>query len=190
MNISNFEIIVRDNIPNNYKEQIFEFEKNTFENVYRRCPKTIEEFDNRYKNRNLRIVMCVSNNQLLGFRLFEIFNKSQVQSMFMVVKEDFRGMKISNLICSTSSEYFKLQGFKYISSWTHISITASKIMAKYAPYVSTADNLDETEKKLLNEFELRAGKPIGFYGLKRKVLNFYEMLDNRDGHAFFWAHKI
>ena len=177
-------------IPSEYKNQMFEIEKLTFENTYERCPKTMVEFEKRYKEKQISMVLCFYKQNIIGYRLFEKISDSQVQSMFMVVLEKFRGLNISNIICAFSYDYFKWLGYKYINSWTHIDMTASKILAKYAPYISTDDILTHKEVELLNNFEKYIGKPSGYYGSNRRVKNFYRMLDNKIGDAKFWVHKL
>jgi hypothetical protein len=177
-------------IPSKYKSQIFEIEKATFENTYERCPKTMAEFEKRYNNKKLYIVLGFHKEKIIGFRLFEKINDIQIQSMFMVVVEKYRGLKISTIICAFSYEYFKWLGFKYITSWTHIDITASKILAKFAPYLSTTAKLNKEEIRLLNNFENYIGKPKGYYGSNRRVKRFYNMLNNEVGDAMFWVHLL
>lgn len=192
MNLTDVKIVIEKSvgIPQKYKTQIFEIEKMTFENTYLRCPKSLNEFEKRYHRKNLFLVLCIFKGELIGFRLFDEINTNQVQSMFMVVKENYRDLKISNLICSLSSQYFAFQNYKYITSWTHVDITASKILAKYSSYISTKDSLSPMEIELLNNFELHINKTKGFYGKYRRVPKFYEMLDGRTGDAFFWPHKL
>ena len=118
MNLTDVKIVIEKSvgIPIKYKTQIFEIEKMTFENTYLRCPKSLNEFEKRYHGKNLFLILCLYKDELIGFRLFDEINENQVQSMFMVVKENYRDLKISNLISSISSQYFAFQNYKSLLS--------------------------------------------------------------------------
>lgn len=177
-------------IPIEYEYQFFEIEKDTFGTVYSMCPTSINDFRNRYNGRDLFIVMCFKGEEIVAHRIFERINDIHMQSMFMVVKPAFRGLKLSNIICSFAHQYFKWSGYKYITSWTHINITASKILEKYAPYISTDQKLTEKEIELLNVFEISQNKASGYYGNNRRVKNFYKMFNGESGDAYFWVHIL
>ena len=177
-------------IPIEYESQFLEIEKDTFGTVYSMCPTNISDVRNRYNGRDLFIIMCFKGEEIVGHRIFERINDIHIQSMFMVVKPPYRGLKLSNIICSFAYQYFKWSGYKYITSWTHINITASKILEKYAPYISTDQELTEKEIELLNAFEISQNKPIGYYGKNRRVKDFYKMVKDESGDAYFWTHIL
>lgn len=183
-------VISSKGIPKEFEEQIFNIEKNTFGHVYEKCPTDIKQFRERYAKKELYIVMCVNQAEIAGFRIFNKISQSHVNSMFMVVKESYRNRKISNILCSISYQYFKWLGYKYISSWTRIDITASKILAKYAPYISTKPNLNNIELSLLNEFEKYYNLEAGYYGNRRRVSSYYKMICKNSGDAYFWVHNL
>lgn len=190
--LKDIEIVITNSIgiPIEFKEDIFKVEKETFSKTYKRCPQSMAEFDLRYENKPLYSIICLLQKEIIAFRLFEKLNNYQVQSMFMVVLEKYRGNGIADLLCALSYQYFKNCSYHYITSWTHIEITASKILAKYAPYISTNDDLLDEEIELLNNYEISVNKDKGEYGKKRLVKDFYSMIDQRKGDAYFWVHKL
>ena len=109
----------------------------------------------------------------------------------MAVDIEFRGKKISSVICSGSVTYLKWINIKYISGWTHIDLTVKDILAKYAQLISKEKYLLPEEINLLNEFEEYYGKVKGYYGKERLIKGFYNMIDNtKSGDANFWVYKI
>lgn len=187
-----FRVLVMNSlgIPAEYEQQMFLIEKDTFGEVYERCPTTIDEYRSRYGDRNLSSVVCFRESEIVAYRIFQEISDAQVQSLFMVVKPAYRGRGLSTLICAFSHQYFKWRGFRHITSWTHVSITASKILAKFAPYVSEEEGLTEEELELMHAYEVSCNKPIGHYGAKRLVQHYYTMKNGDSGDARFWAHVL
>ncbi|MFC1564125.1 hypothetical protein ACFL6G_04270 [candidate division KSB1 bacterium] len=192
MNLIDFDIIVRNvsNIPDEYKTQLFNLEYDTFSQIYNRCPKNLFEFSKRYNNKRLVLFICHRNHEILGYRIFEVINNEQVNSMVMIVKKEHRGEKISNLLSALSVEYFRKHKYKYITSWTHIEITAAEILAKFAPFLSKKSKLIDKECELLRNLEKYWNKKKNLFGNERIVKDFYIMLNNKPGDAMFWVHIL
>lgn len=193
MDNKNISVIIKNSvgIPTEFKGQLFKLEHDNFSKLYLRCPRNIGEYDNRYENKKLVLTLCLLSKEIIGFRIFDIINSSQVNSKIMVVKKEFRGQKISNLICSMSTLYLKFFNYKYITSWTHVELTVANIMAKYAPFLSIDQDLKPIELILLREFEKHRNKENNINGHKRTVKKFYTMKNkNKSGDANFWVHVL
>ena len=193
INTNEVDLIIKNTIgiPLEYREQFFQIEHETFHKTYKRCPKTLVDFDKRYSGRSLILAVCLIKNEVIGQRTFEIIDDDLAQSMFMVVEKNYRSNKLSKLICSVSAEYFKWLNIKYIASWTHIDITAARIMSKYVPFISEGDVLNDEELMILRKIEHYEKKDVGYFGITRRVKDYYTMIDNNQtGDAYFWVHKL
>lgn len=185
-----FEIFATKGMPLALGEELFPIEAHTFGKTYERCPRTLEEYFNRYDARDLFLVLGRYDGTVVGHRTFEIVNGYHIQTMFMVVTESFRGLGLSNALSALSAAYLSWLGYQWVSSWTHVSITAAEILAKYAPLVSTDPILTEQERILLRELEHFESETPGAYGNARKVRNYYNMRDGRTGDAHYWVHML
>lgn len=185
-----FETRFSTGIPQNLAERFFNIERDTFGEVYERCPRTHTEFDSRYKGRSLYLVLARLDDEVVGQRTFQFVNDEHVESMFMVVQPSFRGLGISSAICWLSAAWLSWQGFRWVSSWTHIDITAAAILDRFAPLQSTAPDLDNVEIRRLREIESRRGLKDGSLGFSRIVKDYYVMRDGRTGDARYWVHRL
>ena len=184
------EIICSDKVPEEYLTEMFEIEKNEFINKYKMCPKNKDEFIKRYSEKKLTIILLKYNKNIIGYGVFERINNEQIQSMIMIIHKKYRGFGLANILCALSVEYFKCLDYKYIGSWTHWEITASKIMSKYAPYICVDRELSDIEIELQKElFKYRGRERQDIF--TRKYPEFYKMVDQKqNGDAFFWVHKL
>ena len=186
----NIQIINSHGLPEKYKAELYNVHKIIFGNTYGRFSKTLKDFEKKFKDKKICSVLCLSGEKIAGFRVFKIISVEQVQGFSVGVIPEFRGSKLANLINAISCEYLKWNGYKYITSWSHVDNNISALLNKYTPLVSTDETLNEIELKMLNNFELSIGLKKGFYGTKRRFPGFYKMPDNTAGDACFWVYKL
>lgn len=187
---SNTSVQILHDIPEQIDRKVFDLEYDVFSNTYEKCPPTYEDYRLRRSNRTRIATMLFNNTELAGIRMFELLSPEHCHSMMMGVKPRYSGQGIANLICAISAEYLKWQGINFITSWTHVDLQVAGILNRYAPIVSRSHQLSDLELSLRIAFEKSRNLEKEHFGQKRRIENYYKMVDGSNGDANFWVHEV
>ena len=183
-------VSIGSKLESRFVEPLWRLEHSIFGGRYAICPSSVEETRRCYRGSEISAIFVESGGELVAARIFSALTDLVAESMGMMVRADHRRRGLANLMCQIAVDVFRWKGTRYVTSWTEVSLTAAEILARWAPFIGTSEELTPLERQLLRAVEKVRGTPPGAFGVRRTVPGYYEMTDGSPGDARFWVHEI